>query len=158
MDLQIIKYSIKPLCFSIVFIVLCYTEDKNFQYLFKALFHTFSLYVNLLIFYLEGWVYLENPWNIEVISPQRVQFVQIMWDYQIAFSLYSLFSCCFLEKRRFDFKMMVAHHVATIMLISFACFNGYHKIGLTILSLHDPPDPFIQLAKYFKEKQKNCVK
>ncbi|GAA6064339.1 hypothetical protein JCM10212_002315 [Sporobolomyces blumeae] len=55
-----------------------------------------------------------------------------------------------LEARRKDYAQMFAHHIITVLLVSFSYVLNWTRIGNTILCIMDLSDIFLPLAKLFK--------
>ena len=60
-----------------------------------------------------------------------------------------------------DFWVMLVHHIATIWLILFSYIEGYHRIGILVLLVHNNCDIFLEGAKLFHyhgmDMQSNAV-
>ena len=59
--------------------------------------------------------------------------------------------------QRKDFWTMFAHHVVTILLISFSWACHLHKIGTLIMICCDVSDVFLELAKLFHYSSKETI-
>jgi len=74
--------------------------------------------------------------------------VAMLYVVQVAFYISEIISL-FLEPRRSDFAMYLAHHFFTIALLVLSWVFGEVRCGLVVVLLHDPPDVLISLAKMF---------
>ena len=61
------------------------------------------------------------------------------------------------DVQRKDFWTMFAHHVATILLISFSWACHLHKIGTLVMITCDVSDCFLELAKLFHYSSKETI-
>jgi acyl-CoA-dependent ceramide synthase len=75
-------------------------------------------------------------------------FMDFAYQYQLGFYFAELIAI-FIEPRRSDFAEYVAHHVATILLISLSSLSSHQRMGGFIFFIHDVPDIFICFAKCF---------
>lgn len=64
----------------------------------------------------------------------------------------------FTDNKRKDFWQMFAHHVITLVLISFSWVCNIHRVGSLMLVVHDCADIFMEAAKALKyaKLQKAC--
>lgn len=74
---------------------------------------------------------------------------RLYYLFELAFYVQALVAL-FLETRTDDFVVLVAHHVATIILVLGSYMCRYQRIGLLILILHDISDVFLYGAKMVK--------
>lgn len=78
---------------------------------------------------------------------------------QLAFYISSLVFLLAVEKRRTDFKQMVAHHFVTVTMMTLALKHRHRNITLIVLHLHDITDVFLYGAKslYYSEAKGKTV-
>ncbi|KAE8293600.1 Ceramide synthase 5 [Larimichthys crocea] len=60
---------------------------------------------------------------------------------------WSLMFSQFTDIKRKDFMIMLVHHLATIMLITFSYGNNMLRAGTLVMSVHDASDIFLEAAK-----------
>ncbi|CAL8131834.1 unnamed protein product [Orchesella dallaii] len=115
----------------------------------KFVYYAFSASYGLSALWNKTWF-----WNMEECwkgAPYHTLEVDV-WFYCwicAGFYLASMFSV-FIETRRGDFKMMVAHHFITLFLMSLTWFSNLTRIGSVFLLLHDISDAFLEIAKMCK--------
>ncbi|XP_052801525.1 ceramide synthase 2-like isoform X2 [Mya arenaria] len=78
------------------------------------------------------------------------------WHYVVELGFYwsLVFTLCTDHKRK-DFKEMVTHHFATIVLMYFSWILNFARIGTIVLAVHDSADTWLALTKmsiYVKNK------
>ncbi|XP_075883203.1 ceramide synthase 5-like [Nelusetta ayraudi] len=59
----------------------------------------------------------------------------------------SLMFSQFIDVKRKDFMIMLVHHLATILLITFSYTNNMIRAGTMVMCLHDASDIFLEAAK-----------
>lgn len=85
-----------------------------------------------------------TSWPSKVtLSPAAARY----WRAQASFYLSALVSLFAWEHRRSDFRVMVAHHLTTIALITGATLAHLEAPGIAVAALHDPADIFLEGAK-----------
>ncbi|CAN9515498.1 unnamed protein product [Ophioblennius macclurei] len=60
---------------------------------------------------------------------------------------WSLMFSQFIDIRRKDFMIMLVHHLATIILITFSYANNMLRAGTLVMCVHDSSDIFLEAAK-----------
>ncbi|KAM6981924.1 ceramide synthase 5-like [Tautogolabrus adspersus] len=60
---------------------------------------------------------------------------------------WSLMFSQFIDIKRKDFFIMLVHHLATIMLITFSYANNMLRAGTLVMCVHDASDIFLEAAK-----------
>ncbi|GAA0141824.1 transferase [Lithospermum erythrorhizon] len=80
--------------------------------------------------------------------------IKIIYMCQCGFYTYSIAALLTWETRRKDFAVMMAHHVVTVILISYSYMTSFFRAGCIILALHDASDVFLEGAKVFKYSEK----
>ncbi|KAA0164663.1 hypothetical protein FNF28_03724 [Cafeteria roenbergensis] len=71
----------------------------------------------------------------------------VFYAAQLAVWIYTGFVCAFLDERKKDFLVMMAHHVITVALVGFSASHNFIAIGLIVLWVHDVSDIFVDLLK-----------
>ncbi|KAM3751165.1 hypothetical protein ACB098_04G088200 [Castanea mollissima] len=66
------------------------------------------------------------------------------------FYLYSIVALVFWETRRSDFLVSLAHHVATVILITLSYISKFARVGSVILAVHEGTDVILEVAKMSK--------
>lgn len=71
---------------------------------------------------------------------------------------WSLMFSQFIDIKRKDFIIMLVHHLATILLITFSYANNMLRIGTLVMCVHDASDIFLEAAKLanYAKYQKLC--
>ncbi|XP_060598839.1 ceramide synthase 2-like isoform X2 [Ruditapes philippinarum] len=113
-------------------------------------------------FFFYGMTYLwqkEYFWStIECWRNWPIQHVSndMYWHYMIELAFYwSLVFTLFSDHKRKDFKEMIIHHFATIVLMYFSWVLNFVRVGTLVLVVHDAADTWLALAKmsiYAKNK------
>lgn len=113
-------------------------------------------------FFIYGLIYLwQKPffWKTENCWrgwPKQHVGIDIYWHYVIELGFYwSLVLTLFTDNKRKDFKQMIIHHVATIVLMYFSWVLNFVRIGSLVLVVHDAADTWLALTKmsiYAKNK------
>ncbi|KAI8018135.1 hypothetical protein LOK49_LG04G01785 [Camellia lanceoleosa] len=73
-----------------------------------------------------------------------------LYMYTGGFYIYSIFTLFFWEIRRSDFKVSMAHHVSTVILIVLSYILRFGRVGAIVLILHEGNDVFLQTGKMSK--------
>lgn len=66
---------------------------------------------------------------------------------QLAIWIFTGYSCLHLEHKRKDFRVMMGHHVLTILMTSGCMLQGYELQGLAMMLVHDFSDIWLDVAK-----------
>ncbi|THD24724.1 LAG1 longevity assurance 4 [Fasciola hepatica] len=83
---------------------------------------------------------------------------EIYWYYMIELGYYvSEMGWIFYGVRRTDFRVLLLHHIATVGLMLFSYVTNQHRIGTTVLVVHDIADCWMESAKMFKYVKKHRV-
>ncbi|XP_045168610.2 ceramide synthase 2-like [Mercenaria mercenaria] len=112
----------------------------------RFLFHTTSFTYGLFVLWNKPWFRSTREcwtdWPKQYISDD------IYWYYMIELSYYwSLIFTLVSDHKRADFKQMLIHHIASIVLIYFSWLTNYVRIGTLVLVIHDASDPWLEIAK-----------
>ncbi|KAM7471200.1 hypothetical protein LguiA_009383 [Lonicera macranthoides] len=67
--------------------------------------------------------------------------------YSCGFYIYAIFALVFWDTRRSDFKVSMAHHITTIILIMLSYILSFARVGSVILALHEGSDVFLEIGK-----------
>ena len=116
---------------------------KAFESAWRLAFYAFS----------SAWLLLAVP--MRVGSPDDLWDVYtaataaetLMYMLQLAWYAHQLTTHLFLDARRKDFWLMLAHHVATLLLIEGSRRLNYYRVGLMVMLAHDPCDVALDGAK-----------
>ncbi|XP_050258317.1 ceramide synthase 1 LOH3-like isoform X7 [Quercus robur] len=73
-----------------------------------------------------------------------------LYMYSAGFYLYSIVALVFWETRRSDFLVSMAHHVATVILITLSYIFKFARVGSVILAVHEGTDVILEVAKMSK--------
>lgn len=113
-------------------------------------------------FFIYGMVYLwKKPYFWKTIEcwrdwPKQDVTDDIYWHYMMELSFYwGLVLTLFTDNKRKDFKEMIIHHFATIVLMYFSWVLNFVRVGTLVLVVHDAADTWLALAKmsiYAKNK------
>lgn len=111
----------------------------------------FTFYLGVFIYAISNlWV---SPWLWEVRQCwHKYPFQHVsrgQFNYYIAeLAFYcSLMFSQFIDIKRKDFMIMLVHHLATILLITFSYTNNMIRCGTLVMCLHDASDIFLEAAK-----------
>ncbi|XP_073327102.1 ceramide synthase 5-like [Pagrus major] len=111
----------------------------------------FTFYLGIFIYAMRHlWV---SPWMWDVrecwhnypfqaLSPGQYNY----YVAELAF-YWSLMFSQFIDIKRKDFVIMLVHHLATIMLITFSYTNNMIRAGTLVMCVHDASDIFLEAAK-----------
>jgi len=71
------------------------------------------------------------------------------WVYmlQLGYYIHSFYGTLYLDVKRKDTQVMLAHHVLTVCLLHFSLTVRLYRIGLIVLFLHDISDILLEAAK-----------
>ncbi|KAL4222919.1 Ceramide synthase 5 [Mactra antiquata] len=113
-------------------------------------------------FFVYGMIYLwQKPYFWKTIECWRNWPVQdvtsdMYWHYLLELGFYwSLVFTLFSDNKRKDFKEMIIHHFATMVLMYFSWLLNFVRVGTLVLVVHDAADTWLALAKmsiYAKNK------
>lgn len=67
--------------------------------------------------------------------------------FQMGIWVYTAISCLYLESKRKDFRVMMSHHLLTIMMVGISMIYGFEFQGLQVLIIHDASDVLLDLSK-----------
>ncbi|XP_019059035.1 PREDICTED: LAG1 longevity assurance homolog 3 [Tarenaya hassleriana] len=76
--------------------------------------------------------------------------LKVMYTFAGGFYVYSFFALFLWETRRSDFKVMLAHHITTLLLLVLSYTFRFARIGSVIMAIHDVSDVFLETAKMSK--------
>lgn len=97
------------------------------------------------------WYYLSTAAETSLSSPGwphliMAPYMKFFYLTELAFWVSNALYLGF-ETLRSDFKVMVAHHIATIFLIGASYLLNFWRVGVVVLLLHDIVDVFLYWAK-----------
>uniref|UniRef100_A0A674N284 Ceramide synthase 5 n=1 Tax=Takifugu rubripes TaxID=31033 RepID=A0A674N284_TAKRU len=110
----------------------------------------FTFYLGIFIYAISD---LWSPWLWDVRQCwHKYPFQHVsqgQFNYYIAeLAFYcSLMFSQFIDIKRKDFIIMLVHHLATILLITFSYTNNMIRAGTLVMCLHDASDIFLEAAK-----------
>lgn len=82
--------------------------------------------------------------------PQQHVGDDVYWYYMIELAFYwSLVFTLFSDHKRKDFKEMIIHHIATMVLMYFSWILNFVRVGTLVLLVHDAADSWLAMAKIF---------
>lgn len=158
--MAIIIFIIRKLMYTFVLNPLVLTEKfKNISPLSKTRFKenvwfsTYYLFMTIFGYYVlretswfvdASFCVLEYPHGHTGFETPYFRFYMLLG---CAFYVQALFTVLFIDEKLSDFAEMVAHHIATIMLITFCLAAHHHRVGSLVLILHDFVDIFLYSAK-----------
>jgi ceramide synthetase len=95
--------------------------------------------------------------------PARPVETSVYWlfTFEVGFYLHYSYGMLFLEARRKDFAVLMAHHILTVALIVGCYTVRFHIVGVLLIFIHDIGDVFLEGSKsilYFKEQDGRLVK
>ncbi|CAH8521719.1 unnamed protein product [Schistosoma turkestanicum] len=90
--------------------------------------------------------------------PFHVLTPEIHWYYMIQLGYYTAsLLWIFYEVKRSDFKVLLMHHISTVLLLTFSYVTNYHRVGAVVLILHDIADCWMEAAKVCKYVNKHVT-
>eukprot|EP00164_Ancoracysta_twista_P003834 GFYU01005144.1.p2 GENE.GFYU01005144.1~~GFYU01005144.1.p2 ORF type:complete len:293 (+),score=86.99 GFYU01005144.1:206-1084(+) len=87
-----------------------------------------------------------RPYMEDFENHQMSDFTRFFYLYQFGYSVYNLGHHLSVE-RQHDFNQMLLHHVVTIILIWVSYRDGFFRVGVVILLIHDCSDIVLNLCK-----------
>jgi len=121
--------------------------DQSWQLAFHSFFVLFALYILITNEEESWWSDTKSCWLPHPsVQPLR-DALKYFYITQLASYLFLGFSHRFWEERRSDYVIMFCHHIATAILVAGSYSNGYHRVGLLILLIHDSSDVPVDLLK-----------
>ena len=129
----------------------------------KAIFSTFSTI--LIIFFISkkdyAWSFQWNEWvipglwdfDVPTIEETFIYMLQIGW---YVFQTYKHLKVDSMYQKS-DHNVLFVHHIITILLMTGSYYVGYHRIGLLVLSVHEPCDIFLEGAKIANYRKNTLV-
>ena len=126
---------------------------KLHENLWYSVWHTFSFVFVLNTMISETWfskmVWSQDyKWTFYDYPHTMPEHIDHVYSVELAFWISCLFFLA-VETVRKDVVEMFVHHASTIGLIGLSYAYSYHRIGLTIMALHDIGDIFLYSAKFF---------
>ncbi|CAH8577588.1 unnamed protein product [Schistosoma guineensis] len=83
--------------------------------------------------------------------PYHVLTPEIHWYYMVQLGYYTAsLLWIFYEVKRSDFKVLLGHHISTVLLLTFSYITNHHRVGAVVLILHDIADCWMEAAKICK--------
>ncbi|CAH8557219.1 unnamed protein product [Schistosoma mattheei] len=90
--------------------------------------------------------------------PYHVLTPEIHWYYMVQLGYYTAsLLWIFYEVKRSDFKVLLGHHISTVLLLTFSYITNYHRVGAVVLILHDIADCWMEAAKICKYVNKQLA-
>lgn len=90
----------------------------------------------------------------ELSTPFTAEHLSIMvYSYQLAYYAFGIILLLFIHEKREDFRVMVVHHFAAIVLIALSGGSCLRHPGLMVMFFHDFTDVFLytfKVARYAK--------
>ncbi|CAE8618456.1 unnamed protein product [Polarella glacialis] len=96
----------------------------------------------------EWWTDTRTLWRpLQHESESSLADLRRLYLAQLGVWFITAFSHKFVEAKHNDYFVMYGHHVATIGLVSLSLFNGWDRLGLVIMFLHDSSDIVVDILK-----------
>ncbi|XP_029652332.1 ceramide synthase 5-like [Octopus sinensis] len=120
------------------------------------LFYTSACIYGIIILWDKHWVWhTEDCWRG---WPNHNVGTDLYYYYLFELAFYgSLILSLLMDIKRKDLKVMIIHHVATIILLSMSWFLNFVRIGSLTLIVHDIVDPSLVAAKMAKYSKKQTL-
>lgn len=125
----------------------------------EAAYYLLSLYVMYRLFRHQSWFW-PSGWE-QLMYDGRVQHPSVGLDPYTAPAAMKAFYMMetgwyvqglvrlLLAKKKKDFTEMLVHHLVTLGLLSLSYGNGYMRVGVVVVGLHNAMDPLLHIAKCF---------
>ena len=125
--------------------------DKFKESAWKLCIYSFFTFGLLFALRKERWLYdAADMWRGLPHKQSFKRQVKLMYLFELAFYNYCVPALLVWETKRKDFRMMMTHHVVTIILIGLSYTFSYARVGTAIMILHDACDIFLEAAKMCK--------
>lgn len=119
----------------------------------KAIFSAFSTI--LIIFFISkkeyAWSFQWSEWEIPKLWDLDVPTTEETFIYmlQIGWYIFQTYKHLKVDSvyQKSDHNVLFVHHIVTVLLLTGSYYVGYHRIGLLVLSVHEPCDIFLEGAK-----------
>ena len=126
---------------------------KLHENMWYSVWHTFSFTLVITTMASEDWFMnmvssQDYRWTFYDYPHNMPEHIDDIYSVELAFWISCLFFLA-VETVRKDFIEMLVHHASTIGLIGLSYAYSYHRIGLTIMAVHDVGDIFLYSAKFF---------
>jgi len=125
--------------------------DKFCENLWYTIYYIIVVATAFIIFRDEKWFFLKyNEYFTDFPAFAEVPKFPALhryYLYQLAFYVQSCFALVLWDTKRKDFLQYVIHHAVTIALILFSYGCAQHRIGATIMLVHDLADIFLSGSK-----------
>ncbi|KAL7867050.1 hypothetical protein AOLI_G00148640 [Acnodon oligacanthus] len=124
----------------------------------KFVFYTVSWSYSTYLLFFSNYTFFQDPpsvfynWKSGMSVPTDIAIAYLI---QGSFYGHSIYATLYMDAWRKDSKVMLLHHVITLVLITFSYAFRYHNIGILVLFLHDINDiqlEFTKLNVYFKNR------
>jgi hypothetical protein len=89
----------------------------------------------------------KNHWTQWLAYSANIDYYTKLY-YQLQIGVY-IHQLWWTEINRKDYKEMIIHHIATLLLLSLSYVTSFTRIGTTIILVHDLADIFLETAKIF---------
>ncbi|XP_077457407.1 ceramide synthase 5-like [Stigmatopora argus] len=127
-------------------------QDKpSIQKKFCESMWRFTFYLGIFIYAVRHLWVSPWTWNTRLCwdnYPFQHQSPQQFYHYVAELAFYwSLMFSQFIDVKRKDFFIMLVHHLATIVLITFSYANNMLRAGTLVMCVHDASDIFLEAAK-----------
>lgn len=115
----------------------------------RVVFYTFSSLYGCYVMWDKSWTWdlTECFRNLPLHEPTLD--IKIYYGVELGF-YWAQLATCLSDVQRSDSKVLAAHHIITIWLISFSWISQLWRIGTFILLIMDVSDIFLDLAKMLK--------
>ena len=107
------------------------------------------IWTSVVIFYLPSCSVLKNPSSSWQFLDAKEHPLRMTPVYCFAASMYlwHLISITFIDEKRKDFRILLVHHIVTLLAILISYTIKFYDMGLLIYFLHDFNDPFLEVGK-----------
>jgi hypothetical protein len=126
---------------------------KLHENLWYTVWHTLSFVLVAKVLFYEDWAITmiksqDYRWTINSYPHSMSSEIVLIYLMELAFWVSCLFFLA-VETVRKDVVEMFVHHCSTVGLIALSYMYSYHRIGLTVMLIHDIGDIFLYSAKFF---------
>ncbi|ODM87209.1 Ceramide synthase hyl-1 [Orchesella cincta] len=112
----------------------------------RFVYYTVSATIGICVLWDKPWI-----WDVKEIwrgAPLQTLPSDVWWYCWICAGYYlGCLITVFTDVKKKDFRVMLGHHIVTLVIMHLMWLTNLTRIGATFLILHDVSDPFLEFAK-----------